>query len=205
MSVPVDWKSERAVQAKIRGTKRNILPVDWKPERAVQAKVRDFHKQKQTVTAEAYLGKNTLCPFTNGDFSRTFDRQWAGFLRGIGCHRVPGFIPPMARFVRNNINSMQVCRVFVLRCQSASNLTCPVLFRRVTCHMQFTWSFKSQSYVHTCMHSCLQTSILSYIHTFKRAQRTHTHTILIHTWLHQSPRVLLCHISSIQPSILPRG
>jgi len=33
-SVPVDWKPERAVQAKIRGTK-HTFPVEWKPERAV--------------------------------------------------------------------------------------------------------------------------------------------------------------------------
>jgi len=179
--------------------------MDWKPEKAVQAKVRDFNKQKQKqkMTVEACRGKNTLLSFTNGDFSQTFDRQWAGFPRGIGCHRVPGFIPPIARFIHNN--SKEVCQVYILRYQSTSNLTCPVLFHRVTCHMQFIRSFKSQSYVHTCMHSCIQTSILSYIHTFKRAQRTHTHTISIHTWLHQSPRVLFCHISSNQSSILPSG
>jgi len=40
MSVPVDWKPERAVQAKIRGIQKSIL-VDWKFEKTVQAKVRD--------------------------------------------------------------------------------------------------------------------------------------------------------------------
>jgi len=160
------------------------------------------------MTAKARREKNTLLAFTNGDFSQIFDRQWAGFPRGIGCHRVPGFISPMALFVHDNINSKEVCWVFVLHCQFASNPTCPVLFYRVTCHMQIIWSFKSHSYIHTCMHSCIQTSILSYIHTFKRAQRTHTHTMLIHTWLHRSPKVSFGHITSIQPSFifcLPSG
>ena len=41
MSVPMDWKPERAVQAKIRGhEKESIFSMDWKPERAIQAKVR---------------------------------------------------------------------------------------------------------------------------------------------------------------------
>jgi len=136
-------------------------------------------------------------PFTNGDFSQTFNRQWAIFPKGIGRHRVLGFVPPMARLVHDNINSKEVCRVFVLRCLSASNLTCPVLFHQATCHVQLIWSFKSHSYIHTFMHSCIHTSILSYTRTFKRTQRTHTHTISIHTWLHQSPRVLFGHISSI--------
>jgi len=40
MSVPVDWKSERAVQEKLGAYKKtNIFLVDWKPERAVLEKV----------------------------------------------------------------------------------------------------------------------------------------------------------------------
>jgi len=150
------------------------------------------------MIAKACQGKNTLLPFTNGDFSQTFNRQWAGFPRGIGCHRVPGFILLMARFIHNNINSKEVCRVFVLRCQSASNLTCPVWFRRVTCHMQFTWSF---------IHACIHASKHQYFHTFTHSSvhNAHIHTISIHTWLHQSPRVLFGHTSSIQSSILSSG
>ena len=45
MSFLMDWKSERAVQAKIRGTKKNTFPVDWKPERAVHEKIRGMMSQ----------------------------------------------------------------------------------------------------------------------------------------------------------------
>ena len=111
--------------------------MDWKLEKAVQEKIRDFQnkqKQKQRMTAKAYLRKNTLRPFTNGDFSQTFNGQWVVSPRGIGCYLVPGFTPLMAQFFHNNINSKEVCRVFVLRCSSASNLTCLVSFHRVTCN-----------------------------------------------------------------------
>jgi len=40
------------------------------------------------MTAKAYLMKNTLRPFTNGDFSQTFDRQWVVSPRGISCYLV---------------------------------------------------------------------------------------------------------------------
>jgi len=171
--------------------------VDWKPERAVQPKIRDFQnkqKQKQRTTAKACRGKNTLRPFTSGDFSQTFDRQWAGFPRGIGCHYVPGFIPPMARSIHDNIKSKEVCRV--LYCVVSPPPTLHVL----SCSIEspaICSSYGRSSHIHTFIHSCIHTSILSYIHTFKRTQRTHTHTISIHIWLHQSPRVLFGHISSI--------
>jgi len=152
------------------------VPVDWKPKRAVQAKVRDFHKPKQRMIAKACRGKNTLLPFTNGDFSRTFNRQWSGFPSGLDCHRVLGFIPPMARLVHSNINSKEICRVFVLRCQSASNLTCLVLFHRVTCHMQFVWSFKS--HIHTFIRSCIHASIHQYFHILAHSS---VHNAHIHT------------------------
>jgi len=90
--------------------------------------------------------------------------------RGIGGHRVPGFILPRARFIHDNINSKEVCRVFVLRCQSAFNLTCQVLSHRVTCRIQFKQSYKLHI---TFIHSCIRTSILSHIHTF---MHTHIHT-----------------------------
>jgi len=150
------------------------------------------------MTAKACRGKNTPRPFTNGDFSQTFDRQRAGFPRGIGCHRVPDFIPPMARSIHNNINSKEVCRVFVLRCQ-LHVLSCSIE-SPVICNL-----YGRSSHSHTFIHSCIHTSILSYTHTFKHTQRTHAHTISIHTWLHQSSRVLFGHVSSIQSSFLPSG
>ena len=118
--------------------------------------------------------------------------------RGIGYHRVSGFVPSMTWSVHNNINSNEVCRVLVLRCQSPSNYTCPVLFHRVTCHMQFTWSF---------IHACIHASKHQYFHTFTHSSvhNAHIHTISIHTWLHQSPKVWSGHISSNQSSIVPSG
>jgi len=102
----------------------------------------------------------------------------------------PGFIPPMARFVHDNINSEEICRVFVLRCQSASNLTHPVLFHRVTCHMHFIWSFKSQSYIHTFMHPQINTFIYSHIQAYTTHTYTHTYTHHVNShmiaWVTQS-------------------
>jgi len=42
MSVSVDWKPERAVQAKIRDMNKNvIILIDWNPKKAIYAKVKD--------------------------------------------------------------------------------------------------------------------------------------------------------------------
>jgi hypothetical protein len=80
-----------------------------------------------------------------------------------------------AWFIHNSIISKEVCRVFVLRCQSTSHLTHLVSFHRVTCHIKFIQSCKlhnhmfTQSYIHIFIHSYIQsyihTLILSHIHT----------------------------------------
>jgi len=48
---------------KLGAQKRSILPVDWKPEGAIQAKVRDFHKQKQKQKKRLlkHVEGRTLC------------------------------------------------------------------------------------------------------------------------------------------------
>jgi len=44
---PGGLKTRKGCPGKNLGHKKgNMLPMDWKPERAAQAKVRDFHKQK---------------------------------------------------------------------------------------------------------------------------------------------------------------
>ena len=154
------------------------------------------------MDAKACRGKNTLRPFTNGDFSQTFNQQWAVSPRGISCHLVPGFTSSMAQFIHNNINYEEVCRVFVLWRQSTSNLICLVSFHRVTCHISL---YDRSSHIHAFIHSCIHTSIFSCIHTFKRTQHTLTYTIYIHTWLHQSPRVLFGCIPSVRSSIVSSG
>jgi len=73
------------------GAYKNIFPVDWKPERAIQAKVRDLQKnntknddEKKTkqknkdrgITVQVgQMEECTLCWFTNGDFCLWFD-EW---------------------------------------------------------------------------------------------------------------------------------
>jgi len=44
MSVSVDWKPGRAVQAKIRDITKMIILIGWKPKRAIYAKVKDHDK-----------------------------------------------------------------------------------------------------------------------------------------------------------------
>jgi len=96
-----------------------------------------------------------------------------------------GFTPLMAQFVPNNIIFNEDCRVFILRYQSTSHLTCPVLFRPG--HLLYA---VIQSCIRRFIHSCIH-----YIHTF-----THTHHTrnIIHTWLHSSPKVLFGNISFVR-------
>jgi len=71
----------------------------------------------------------------------------------IRCHLVSGFTPSMARFVPIDIISDEVCRVFVLRCQSTSHLSCPVLFRQG--HLLYTVIKSYKLYIHTFIRSCI--------------------------------------------------
>jgi len=117
------------------------------------------------------IWRNTLRWSTNGDFFQTLGQQWALSPRDISCYLVPGFTSFAARFIHNNIISKEVCRVFVLRCQSASHLTCFVSFHRVHLsyaiiqsysHLQFIQSYKSHSFIQLYIH----TLILSHINTY---------------------------------------
>jgi len=50
MSVSVDWKPERAVQAKIRDIQKfTIILIGWNPKRAIYAKVKDHDKVTASV------------------------------------------------------------------------------------------------------------------------------------------------------------
>jgi len=93
-------------------------------------------------------------------------------------HRLPlcaGFTLSMARFVHDNTISKEVCRVFVLRCQSASRLTCQVSSHRV--HLSHTFYAVLQV---TFIHPCIHTSILSCIHLFMHTQCICIHNINSH-------------------------
>jgi len=83
------------------------------------------------MTAEARQWRNTLRWSTNGNFFPTLGRQCALSLGDISCYLKPGFTLSMPQFLHNNIISKEVCRVFVLRCQSTSHFTCSVSFHRV--------------------------------------------------------------------------
>jgi len=100
-------KSERVVQAKIRGIqKKNIFPVDWKPERTIQAKIRDSNKNNTKKKAEASQfkwakWKNT--PYAGLQMA-TFARLWLmGFIpkkwRFLLDFRLTGFIPEKWRLL----------------------------------------------------------------------------------------------------------
>jgi hypothetical protein len=86
--------------------------------------------------------------------------------------------------------------VFVLRSQSISHLTCLVSFHQVTYHIQFIQSYKLHPYIRTFIQSYIHTLILSHIHIFMHTQYIHN---IIHTWLHQSPKVLFGCILSVVP------
>ncbi|KEH17457.1 hypothetical protein MTR_0014s0390 [Medicago truncatula] len=113
------------------------------------------------MTVEACQWKNTLCQFTNGDFFQTFGQQWALSPRDISCYLVLGFTPSTVQFVHSNIIFKEVCRVFVLRYQSASHLTYLVSFHRV--YLSYT---VIQLHFHIFTHSHIHTSIHSYNHAF---------------------------------------
>ena len=73
MSVSVDRKPERAVQAKIRDIKRKvIILIGWKPERAVYAKVKDSRKGKVTASNRHHpLGAYLLSKNLQSEASKT--------------------------------------------------------------------------------------------------------------------------------------
>jgi len=64
--------------------------------------------------------------------------------------------------------------------------------------------YDRSSHIHTFMHSCIRTLILSCIHTFIRTQRTCIYNINSQ-WLHQSPRVCFGSIPSVWSSIVSSG
>jgi len=130
------------------------------------------------MTAEARRWRNTLRWSTNGDFFQTLSQHWALSPRDISCYLIPGLTPSAARLVHNNIISKEVCRVFVLRCQSASHLTCFVSFHQVHLsyaiirsytRLQFIQSNKSRSFIHSYNY----TFIHEYFHTLMHTQRKH--------------------------------
>jgi len=129
------------------------------------------------MTAEARQWRNTLRWTTNDDFFQTLSQQWALSPRDTSCYLIPGFTPSAARFVHNNIISKKVCRVFVLRCHSASHLTCFVSFHRVSlviCNYTVVQSSTVCTVIRTShIHSYNYTFIHEYFHTLMHTQHIH--------------------------------
>jgi len=108
---------------------------------------------------------------------------------GINFYLMSGFTPSTAQFVHNNIISKEVCRMFVLRCQSTSHLTCLVSFHRVSPIIYSYTIIRSYKVVHT---SIQVTFIQSYINTFTYS---YINTYTTYTQ-HQFTRVCISHPKS---------
>jgi len=131
------------------------------------------------MTVKACREMNTLRPFTNGDFSQTFVRQWVVSPRDISCHLLSGFAPSMARFVHDNTISKEVCWVFVLRRQSTSIL--PVLSLVPSSYLSHTVYLIVQV---TFIHSCIHASTHQYFHEFTHSSVHNTHIHTQHQFIH---------------------
>jgi len=135
--------------------------VDWKPERAVQAKVRDFQNKRKnktkSMTAEARQWRNTLRWSTNGDFFQTLSRQWALSPRDISCYLIPGFAPSTARLVHNNIISkedlpsvctaMSLCFPSYMFCLVSSSS--PVICSYTLVQSSIVYTVRQVTFIHT--------------------------------------------------------
>jgi len=163
MSVPVDWKPERAIQAKIRDMQKYIFPVDWKPERAIQAKVRDSKKKKRKRKKYTQKKNND---YLKGELEWYLGsvQKWRLFakLRSIGLYPegvlVKGLYPDNVCIFSSDIIPIQSYQVFVLWCWAAFGpaYVC-LLVLPLYCPLSFI-------HMHSCIHSM--------------------HTDIIHTWLH---------------------
>jgi len=98
----------------------------------------------------------------------------------------------MARFVHDNTISKEVCRLFVLRCQSASHLTCHVSAHQV--HLSHTVYVIIQI---TFIHPYINTFTYSYIHTYTTYTQHHSYMVALVTqgliWSHPFNSVLTHH------------
>jgi len=151
--------------------------VDWKPERAIQAKVRDF--QKKSMTAEAHQWRNTLRWSTNSVFFQTFGSTMdfvpkrhqllpsTGFYPVCSSvysqkHHLQGSLPSVCTTMSVYLSSYIFCLV-----SSSSSVMC-------------NYTVVQSSTVHTVIQiTLIHTFILSYIHTLILS---HINAYTTHTW-----------------------
>jgi hypothetical protein len=96
--------------------------------------------------------------------SRLLVKQWVCSPGGISCYLLSGFTSSTARLVHNNIISKDVCRVFVLRCQSAFHLTCLVSFHQIHLSQSSLYTHYIHSTIHTFTHYYFHSYTTSFIH-----------------------------------------
>jgi len=146
------------------------------------------------MIVEACRGKNSLRQFTNGDFFQTFDQPLATLCQVLHRQWLDLF----------TVISLQGSLLSVCTATSVhppSYLSC-----LVSSSSPVTYSIYSHTnYIHTFIHPYIHTSILSYVHIYTHSCVHIIYTTSIHTWLHQSPRVLFGRIPSVQSSIVSIG
>jgi len=126
------------------------------------------------MTAEARQWRNTLRWSTNGNFFQTLGRQCALSPGDISCYLIPGFTLSTHQFLHNNIISKEVCRVFVLRCQSTSHFTCfclvssssPVICKYTVVQSSTVYTVIQVTFIRTLIQLYIHTLILSYINAY---------------------------------------
>jgi hypothetical protein len=152
--------------------------VDWKPERAVQAKVRDFskkNKQKKWLLKHT-SGRTLRVGLQNGDFFQIL-------LVNNGLYPQEAFVATLCLTLpRQRLDWFTIIsspRKFVecLCCDVSPPPVLPVLSRFIKSPVIYT-SYSHTNYIHTFIHSYIHTLILSHIHTFIHTQHIHN---IIHT------------------------
>jgi len=188
MSVMVDWKPERAVQAKIRGIQKNTIPVDWKPERAVQAKVRDSKNkrskktmQKKSMTSEVYPRESTQAVLQmatsarlliNGLYPRgMFTSSSTTTSSTITIFKKVGRVCVFATWVWFSPQPSS----FV----SSSYLPSHIFVHTLYIHNSHTHTFTqiTHTHMHTYIHLCIYMHIFINIHFHAHTYRGHLYTI----------------------------
>ena len=149
--------------------------MDWKPERAIQAKVRDFQnkiKQKNMI-AEACQWRNILRWSTNGNFFQTLGQQWALFQKRHQLLPCDGFCPvngsicSKSHYLQGSLPS--VCTAMTVHLPSY--LLCLVSLSLFVIYN----SYSHTNYIHTLILSHIHTHQIHNINSYMVASVTQSH------------------------------
>jgi len=192
----VDWKPERTVQAKIRGTKIYSRWTESLKGRSRQNQ--GFSKQNR----KSYDCWNTLREEYTASVQEW--RLFQDFKSRVDFLPVKASITTLhwAYYIRwldhalKNAISNEDCRVLCCETTPLSKITCFVSFHRVTYPVRL---YNRSSRIHTFIHSCIHINTFMYSHVHAC---TCICTTSIYTWLHQSPRVCSGIIPSARSSTI---